>query len=311
MEQKMQRRTRRLGRLFGESRIDGVRDGRSRSHGQSLVELALVLPVLLVLVLAAVDLGRIFFARIAVTNAAREGAYEASYHGTFVANAACSSSNSVMCAIVNEAQSSLTISPADVAWSCNNAGGCAPGAFGDRVSIKVTGHFSLLTPILSVFFGGTNIGFSSTAAADIVATTGAGVTATVPPAPTPSPTATPIPTPSPIATIPPVPTIPPASAAPTPVPTSACNLPSANFGWNQVNKNKPVDFTSASSPTTGTCAITFYRWEYGAPDNGVDAGNLPTTSHTFALQSKTYNVTLTVTNPAGTSSITKAVRTLP
>src|SRR6185503_6112479 len=140
---------------------------RCRTRGQSLVELALVLPVLLLLVLAAVDLGRIFFARIAVANAAREGAYEASYHGTYVANGACGASNSVMCAILNEAQSSLTIAPADVAWSCNNAGGCAPGTFGDRVTITVTGHFSLLTPILAAFFGGsTNVTFSSTASAD-------------------------------------------------------------------------------------------------------------------------------------------------
>ncbi len=147
--------------------------------GQSLVELALVLPVLLLLVLAAVDLGRIFFARIAVANAAREGAYEASYRGTYVANSGCSDTNSVMCAILNEAQSSLSIAPADVAWACNNAGGCAPGGFGDRVTIKVTGHFELLTPILAAFFGGTNIAFSSSASADIVATDSAGVAPTV------------------------------------------------------------------------------------------------------------------------------------
>ena len=47
---------------------------RSRSRGQALVELALVTPVLLVLLLGAVDLGRLFYARITVTNAAREGA---------------------------------------------------------------------------------------------------------------------------------------------------------------------------------------------------------------------------------------------
>jgi PKD repeat protein len=63
-------------------------------------------------------------------------------------------------------------------------------------------------------------------------------------------------------------------------------------------------------PTTGSCAITFYRWEYGAPDNTTDAGNIPTVSHAFALQNRDYLVTLTVTNPRGTTSITKTVRTL-
>ena len=292
---------------FGGSRPRAIVRHSRRSKGQSLVELALVLPVLLLLVLAAVDLGRIFFARIAVANAAREGAYEASYHGSYIANSPCSDTNTVMCAILNESQRSLAITPADVEWSCNNVGGCSPGTFGDRVSIKVTGHFQLLTPLLSAFFGGTDVAFSSSATADIVTTDATGATPTANPTAgptaTPSPTATPVPTASQIATIPPDPTASPTPSAPT------CNLPSANFGWTQQNKNRPVVFTSVSSPTTGSCAITFYRWEYGAPDGTTDAGNLPTVSHTFALQGHTYQVTLTVTNPRGTASITYAVVT--
>jgi len=43
--------------------------------GQSLVEFALVLPLLLMLVLGALDFGRLFYTKIILTNAAREGAY--------------------------------------------------------------------------------------------------------------------------------------------------------------------------------------------------------------------------------------------
>ena len=283
--------------LFGGQRLRAIVRHTPDTKGQSLVELALVLPVLLLLVLAAVDLGRIFFARIAVANAAREGAYEASYRGSFVANTGCSDTNTVMCAILNESQSSLTITPADVEWSCNNPGGCAPGAYGDRVSIKVTGHFQLLTPILSVFFGGTDVAFSSTAVADVVSTASGGAS------PTAAPTATPTDTPAPTDSESPDPTESPAPTTPT------CNFPGANFGWTQQNKNRPVVFTSVSSPTTGSCAITFYRWEYGLPDGSTDAGNLPTVSHSFANQGFTYNVTLTVTNPRGTTSITLPVTT--
>ncbi|HUQ00207.1 MAG TPA: TadE/TadG family type IV pilus assembly protein, partial [Aeromicrobium sp.] len=118
--------------------------------GQALVELAIILPVFLVLVMAAIDLGRVYFAQISVTNSAREGAYEAAYGGSYVANAACGATNSVMCAITNEAQSSISIAPADVAWSCSRAGGCGSGTYGDAVTIRVTGHFSLLTPLLAV-----------------------------------------------------------------------------------------------------------------------------------------------------------------
>ena len=47
---------------------------RRREAGQALVEFALILPVLLLLLLAAVDFARAYFTLQVVTNAAREGA---------------------------------------------------------------------------------------------------------------------------------------------------------------------------------------------------------------------------------------------
>ncbi len=46
---------------------------RKNEKGQTLVEFALVLPVLLLLVLGLIQFGIIFSAQIAITNAAREG----------------------------------------------------------------------------------------------------------------------------------------------------------------------------------------------------------------------------------------------
>lgn len=46
----------------------------SKQKGQDLVEFALVLPLLLLIVVGVLDLGRAFFAAIAVANVAREGA---------------------------------------------------------------------------------------------------------------------------------------------------------------------------------------------------------------------------------------------
>jgi len=43
--------------------------------GQSLLEFTLLLPFLLVLVVSTIELGRLFFTKIVITNAAREGAY--------------------------------------------------------------------------------------------------------------------------------------------------------------------------------------------------------------------------------------------
>ena len=54
--------------MFARSSFD------SKQKGQDLVEFALVLPLLLLIVVGVLDLGRAFFAAIAVANVAREGA---------------------------------------------------------------------------------------------------------------------------------------------------------------------------------------------------------------------------------------------
>ena len=50
-----------------------------RRSGQSAIEFALILPVLLLLILGAIDLGRMFYTKIVLTNAAREGANYLAY----------------------------------------------------------------------------------------------------------------------------------------------------------------------------------------------------------------------------------------
>jgi Flp pilus assembly protein TadG len=51
----------------------------SHSPAQALVEFALILPILLMLILGAMDFGRMYYTKIVLTNAAREGA---SYYAT-------------------------------------------------------------------------------------------------------------------------------------------------------------------------------------------------------------------------------------
>ena len=65
------------------------------------MELALIVPILLLLLLATVDLGRLFYSQITVTNSAREGALEASVHPTsYVAGTCNTSTSTVICAAV-------------------------------------------------------------------------------------------------------------------------------------------------------------------------------------------------------------------
>src|SRR6476659_5908634 len=55
-------------------RVGSGRPRRARDRGQSMVEFVLVLPVLLVVLLFAVDFGRAFYSWVILQNAARIGA---------------------------------------------------------------------------------------------------------------------------------------------------------------------------------------------------------------------------------------------
>jgi PKD repeat protein len=130
----------------------------SRSRGQSLVELALVLPILLLLVAGALDLGRVFFASVTITNAAREGAMQAAKTPADTA--------AIQTRAQFEAQNSgVTIAPTDITASCSLTG--CPRQAGSTVTVDVTGTFSLITPLLAPLFGGQSIPFSSSATAQV------------------------------------------------------------------------------------------------------------------------------------------------
>ena len=97
------------------------RQSAGRSTGQAIVELALIMPVLLVLFAAGADLARLFQSQVSIESAARAGALEASSHPTsFVAGQGCdTSTNRVMCAVLTESSGGiLTIAPSDVSLTC-------------------------------------------------------------------------------------------------------------------------------------------------------------------------------------------------
>jgi len=286
---------RRASPIRGPSRRRGIR-------GQALVELALIVPIMLVLFLAAIDLGRVFYSQITVTNSAREGAMEAAADPTSYASGTCDAVTSrVVCAATNEAKNSfVTVSPADVRLTCTPS--CTK-VYGTKATVVVTGHFSLLTPLMAAFTGGSNITLASTATANVII-----VPVVVGATPTPTPVATPTPTPDPTPDPTPVPT-----PDPTPSPTP-CAPPYAAFTQTQASKNVAVVFTSTSTPTSGACAISYWRWDFGTVPASTAAGNLPSVSHDYGSPHKgeTFLVTLTVTVPGGVTTTTfHNVTTLP
>jgi Flp pilus assembly protein TadG len=75
-----------------------LKQPQKRLAGQSLVEFALLLPVLVMLILGALDLGRAFFTSVTIANAAREGARFGISHPT--------DSAGMIAAAIDEAQNS-------------------------------------------------------------------------------------------------------------------------------------------------------------------------------------------------------------
>ena len=105
--------------------------GRSNSHqkkpnclrAQALVEFALILPLLLVLIIGAMDLGRVFYFKIVLTNAAREGANTLSRNP---ADGAAGYTNTLNAIITEGNSSGVTITYEEVDWTGTNC--CSVGS---------------------------------------------------------------------------------------------------------------------------------------------------------------------------------------
>ncbi|HKW07175.1 MAG TPA: TadE family protein [Candidatus Dormibacteraeota bacterium] len=167
-------------------------------RGQSIVEVAICLPVLLLLSLGVIDVGRAFYYREAMTNATRQALRMAvSSYQQSTANTACAGSGASpsvvtqssaippsagnLLTIANQAamESSATGTPAGsaisgatmtVTFHClsgagiTNAtgnGGLPSSAGSDSITISISYSFQIVTPPLWPFVG-TSISFTET-----------------------------------------------------------------------------------------------------------------------------------------------------
>jgi len=260
-----------------------VRERLRRARGQALVELAIVLPVFLVIVGAAIDLGRLFNAYVSIENAAKEGAFYGARNPLCdVPKTGCADPNTVDWHVRNELPG-VTIGSPSVA--CLDAVTGAPKALSacaedDTYRVGVTHQFSLVTPLLSPILGSA-LTLSSTATSVVLNEAF-------------DPDATPFPMPTNGNPPPP----------PPPPPPGCSSTPAANFSWSQQNRNRPVVFTDTSSTAAG-CAITAWAWDFG--DGTTSTAQNP--SHSFPLQGTPYSVSLTVTNSFGPNTINQTVTT--
>lgn len=165
-------------------RLPRRHDRIRRSRGQSLVELALIMPIFLLLIAAAIDFGRLFSAYIAIVNATKEGALYGATHPLCDTSAACPNPQNVAWHVQTEtgnlkdAGGSLT--PTISCIQGTSPVGLAECRDGATYRVGLDYRFRLITPILgSVLSSGITLHAESEASVinDVVdPRTGASVT---------------------------------------------------------------------------------------------------------------------------------------
>jgi Flp pilus assembly protein TadG len=285
---------------------------RKGINGQSLVELALFAPILLLVVLVTLDLGRVYLGWVTLNNVARIGANYAALNpsawegaGNASAQAAYqqlmqNDTGGIDCAMPNPLPDPTFPDP-------------APNTYivGSHVTVDLHCNFRLLTPLLANLMGGGGTCGSTALGTDelcvaasttfIIRTSWTGTQPIGGDNPTPSPS----PTPSPTPTATPTPTPSGSGASPTPTPTppivtfygSPDGVDSYGGGsdptdpdYNQIVgiPGLYVTFYNTTSGTHGSC-----QWSFG--DGSTSNSCVSQVVHTYSGTTRTtYDVSLTV-----------------
>ena len=127
----------------------GGRPSRVRHRGQALVEFALIVPILMFILVIAIDFGRLFYLNVGIINGAREGAAYGADHPTLPTTAE----------ITTRVRQELGLSPADPSVTVTRT--CSLTCFSipavsppNTITITASTTFSFLTPFINTFFGG-------------------------------------------------------------------------------------------------------------------------------------------------------------
>jgi len=109
---------------------------RDGENGQSLVEFVILLPVLLIIMAGVLDLGRVYYASVALTDAASEGATYAAIHPDDP-NEAILRAQEATTGLINIDASMVNIAAPTIAT-------------GAPITVSVGYTFTVLTPFLNV-----------------------------------------------------------------------------------------------------------------------------------------------------------------
>lgn len=240
---------------------------RKISRGQSLVELALVLPLFTLLLLMAIDFGRVYYSYIQITNAAREGANYASLSPTDTAGILAAATRETN-AQSQTGESAIQIPPAvctapsGTTIDCMTAKETGSGP-GNTITVTVREQFSFLTPLINNFWQN-NFQMSAAATATVFGYVASG----------------------------------------SGTPPGGCPPPTASFS---VVANSTLQIYAdplTSSPISGVCTISGFNWTWADGDD--EMGSATGNAHTYA-SAGTYTITLQVTNQGGSATATRSV----
>lgn len=272
---------------------------RQRSRAQGLVEFALILPVLLLILLVAIDFGRALYGWTVIQNSARVAANFAGIHPSAWRDGIMTTQQEYEQTILADFASANC----DVPTAANlpepvftdgpdtSVGGGPPDTkydIGDTVVVELDCDFHVITPIVGAVLGDVvQIAGRSEfriRAGDIA---GLAFPTQIPPPPTPTPT----------------PTATPPTATPTPPPVP-CPRPTAEFSGNPTSGQGGllvVTFTNLSTTTPG-CPIVGWLWEFG--DGQTSTAQTPPPhlyTKTGPGQQQKFTVKLTATVPGPVS----------
>ena len=231
------------------------------------MEFALVLPVMMLVLLIAVDFGRMFFTYIEVNNAAREGAAYAAGNPTDTVGITLRATQET------NAQSQGGESPIIVTANCADSSGTvltcasAPGGSGtgNTITVGVSEQFTFLTPLINGLFNNNfQVGSAATAAVLNLAAGGSGG------------------------------------------PGTCTTMPNASFSVVASGMTVTVN-ASSSTPNTGQCAISGYNWDMGDGASPFPPVVGVTASYTYAAAGNytiTLQVTNQAGNSQSTQNVT-------
>jgi Flp pilus assembly protein TadG len=254
--------------LAAPSAPSNPRSKSRRSRGQALVEFALIVPVMFLLLLIAIDFGRLFFSYIQINNAAREAASFASRAPTNsagITNVALQETN---------AQSQVGESAFVVTTSCKNSAGVtlascalatggAAGA-GNTITVNVNERFTFLTPLIGGMFSNLHLIADATSTVTDYASSSDGS------------------------------------------PPGGCSLPVPSFVVNVTSGMTVFADPTASRPNSGVCNISGFNWSWDSDPNNDTVGTATGDSHTYTIPG-TYVITLEVSNQAGRATTTGSI----